>query len=454
MNSTHTTARLTALLLSSSTLLFAQWDQKAPATAPTARVGAALTWAPNTGGLLLFGGGAPLINGETWTYLAGNWTQLAPATSPSPRFGAQLTYDWSRNVAVLYGGLASNISIPPPSSDTWEFDGTTWTLASPAANPGPRYRHAIAYDIARSRTVLFGGVSSQLPMAPINQTWEYDGTNWTQIATTGSPGGRERPAMCFDPNIGRTVMFGGHDGTNLTDTTWLYDGATATWTQAVIPGAVPPPRNAATLVFDFARGVCVLTGGQNGSGVLSDTWIFDGTRWWEQPYATQGVRDHASAYEPVTKQVVKFGGFVAAPNTTTNSTWEFGNGVFGFGCAGTNGTPSLVSASVPKIGQNWAMNVSNLDPTFNFAIMVFGFSPIPGGIDLGPIVDMPGCRLYQTADLLLSAPIGAGGSTSWTWNPVSGLVGDSWYCQAMCLDPTVNGFGWTTSNAIYTTLGI
>jgi hypothetical protein len=107
MNSTHTTARLTALLLSSSTLLFAQWDQKAPATAPTARVGAALTWAPNTGGLLLFGGGAPLINGETWTYLAGNWTQLAPATSPSPRFGAQLTYDWSRNVAVLYGGLAS-----------------------------------------------------------------------------------------------------------------------------------------------------------------------------------------------------------------------------------------------------------------------------------------------------------------------------------------------------------
>jgi hypothetical protein len=86
--------------------------------------------------------------------------------------------------------------------------------------------------------------------------------------------------------------------------------------------------------------------------------------------------------------------------------------------------------------------------------MVFGFSPIPGGIDLGPIVDMPGCRLYQTADLLLSAPIGAGGSTSWNWNPVSGLVGDSWYCQAMCLDPTVNGFGWTTSNAIYTTLGI
>ena len=131
---THRLARTAAVVLACSSLAVAQWQQRAPASSPTARVGSGIDFVPANLRLVLFGGGAPFINAETWTYDGTNWTQLQPAASPTARFGHQLVYDYARGVAVLYGGLASNISIPPPASDTWEWNGATWTQAAPAAN--------------------------------------------------------------------------------------------------------------------------------------------------------------------------------------------------------------------------------------------------------------------------------------------------------------------------------
>lgn len=36
----------------------------------------------------------------------------------------------------------------------------------------------------------------------------------------------------------------------------------------------------------------------------------------------------------------------------------------------------------------------------------------------------------------------------WTWAPVAGSVGDTLYCQALCLDLAANEFGFTLSNEI------
>jgi hypothetical protein len=442
-------ARTAAILLALSTPALAQWLQRSPGAAPTARVGAAMTFDGTTGAMLLFGGGDPFLDGETWIYDGTIWVQLTPVTSPSARFGAQLVYDAARSVSVLYGGLASNISIPPPNSDTWEWDGTTWTQATPAGNAGPRYYYGACYDLGRARTVIYGGMSTQLLGPPNNQTWEYDGTTWTQIATVGNPGGRERPAMCFHAGIGKAVLFGGSDGSNVTNTTWLYDGTT--WTQVPVAGSVPPARNAASMTYDSVRGVCVLTGGQDASGVFSDTWTFDGTTWTQQPFTTQGVRDHALAFLPTTKQVVKFGGFVSAPNTLSSETWEFGSGVYGQGCPGSNGVPALIALGTPQIGQPWTVGISGLNPAFNLGILAFGFTKLPG-IDLTFVLNMPGCFAFTTADILLTAP-GAAGSATWSWPAVTGLAGDAFYTQALSLDPAINGFGFTISNAIYATIG-
>jgi hypothetical protein len=82
-----------------------------------------------------------------------------------------------------------------------EWDGTNWQQKSPAASPGARSLHSLAYDAQRRRTVLFGGGT--------NDTWEYDGTNWVQRTTPRTPPARSGCGMAYDPAIGKVVMCGG-----------------------------------------------------------------------------------------------------------------------------------------------------------------------------------------------------------------------------------------------------
>ncbi len=68
-----------------------------------------------------------------------------------------MAYDSARGVTVLFGGLR----YPNVFDDTWEWDGTTWTqLAIPG--PPPRQRHGMAYDTARGVTVFFRGDTWEL----------------------------------------------------------------------------------------------------------------------------------------------------------------------------------------------------------------------------------------------------------------------------------------------------
>lgn len=427
----------------------AQWVQQAPANHPTARRSSAMTFVPQNGGLVLFGGVSPALSNQTWRYDGADWTQLSPALSPSARFGAELVYDLNRGVAVLYGGLASPISIPPPNNDTWEWDGTNWSPVTTATNPGPRYLYGACFDVLRGKTVIYGGSSSQLLGSQTNQTWEFDGTNWTQVMTTSNPGPLERPAMCFHLGLGKAVLFGGASGAGVSDKTWIYDGVAGTWTQAASIGAQPSARNAARMVYDEVHDLCVLYGGQDINGPMSDTWAFDGVVWRQTNASVPTVRDHAMAFLPTNSQTVSFGGFVAAPNTLSDQTWELGAVGYGRGCGGSNGTPSLSPAGAAVIGQPFTLTVDNIEPTFNLAFVVLGLNKVPG-VDLA-ILGMAGCNAYESADLILNA-VGAAGQATWTWPSVAGPPGVSLYCQALCFDPAATAFGFTTSNGVFATL--
>jgi hypothetical protein len=122
------------------------------------------------------------------------------------------------------------------------------------------------------------------------------------------------------------------------------------------------------------------------------------------------------------------------------------------GGVGSNGRPALWPAHAPQIGATYTLDIENLDPTYNVAVLVFGFTRLPlPGVDLGPILGMTGCTAYQTADVLMGVPTGVGGAAQWSWT-VAGSPGDTFWCQALCLDPPANAFGFTLSNAIEITL--
>src|SRR6266705_3485334 len=78
-----------------------------------------------------------------------------------------------------------------------ELLGNVWINVSPGQT---RYSHAMAYDTARGRVVLFGGYDGT---SNLGDTWEWDGTTWTQRASSGPPGGE----MVYDAARGRVVLF-------------------------------------------------------------------------------------------------------------------------------------------------------------------------------------------------------------------------------------------------------
>ena len=301
-----------------ATLLTAQ-TQWRDLVDPAARTGHALAFDSVRGCTVLFGGrdpNQPLGHAldDTWEATAGGWIARAPAQSPPPRTGCALAFDSARGRTVLFGGLQLGFL-----ADTWEWDGNTWSQANPAASPPAREGHAMAYDSLRGRTVLFGG---NLGLAFGADTWEWDGNGWTSLGTTAStrPSERSGHRLAFDSTRGCTVLFGGYGSlptVNLGDT-WEWNGSA--WTQRT-PAVSPPARTLHALAFDSARNRTVLFGGQGGVSLLADTWEWDGSSWTQITSGSVAAREgHALAYDALRGRTVLFGGRDIDPH---GDTWEW-----------------------------------------------------------------------------------------------------------------------------------
>jgi Galactose oxidase, central domain len=250
------------------------WTQLFPVVNPGLRLNVYLAQSPSIGRLVLFGGAFPVnvANGTTWEFdtQSVTWTNETPiGPSPSPRQLAQLVYDSWRGRTVLFGG--TNGPTTTFYNDTWEWDGTSWANVSPAGQaPSARAWHAMAFDSARGRTVLFGGYNGR----QLGDTWEWDGTQWTQVTTLLSPSPRSSGAIAYDSSTQRIVLFAGSYGwpIGLNDT-WEYDGTN--WTPVSIPGPVPLPQYLHRMIGDPVRGGILVYGAfGNDWSPLNDTWRY------------------------------------------------------------------------------------------------------------------------------------------------------------------------------------
>jgi hypothetical protein len=232
-----------------------------------------------------------------WHNTTGGW--------PGSRAFHAMAYDSARGRVVLFGGNA----------DTWEWDGYAWSQFA-AAGPSARTSHAMAYDSARGRVVLFGGVDVN---GYCGDTWEWSGSAWTAVATTG-PTPRKFHAMAYDSRQGVVVLFGGLDASGRRGDTWKWSGNA--WSQVAATG--PSPRDDHAMAYDGRRGRLVLFGGWDSSGQRADTWEWDGSSWGSAPVATTGPSprsDHAMAYDGARGQVVLFGGRDASGDRS--DTWQW-----------------------------------------------------------------------------------------------------------------------------------
>src|SRR5262249_15235538 len=133
--------------------------------------------------------------GDTWELDGVSWQQRSPGSAPSPRMDAGMTYDSGRQRTVLFGGRVGG-ECGALLNDTWEWNGTAWTLRTPAISPPAAAGVHPVSDSARGKTWLLAG----------SQMWGFDGTNWS---TNDAPPPRSTAASCYDSARGRLVYFGG-----------------------------------------------------------------------------------------------------------------------------------------------------------------------------------------------------------------------------------------------------
>jgi len=316
---------------------------------PARRRHAALAWDPQRERLVLFGGQSSEAGAESallddlWTWDGAGWSQPPVADpegdgGPSPRRSAALVSDRARGRLVLFGGDRSAGEPSAPDGETWEWDGSSWTLAAPSGlaadeAPSPDGAPAAVYDEALTRMLVIqpSGV------------WAWDGERWTLRPTApADPGDRLGPILVTDPVDGRVVLFGGGD-----PRTCEWDGEI--WHRCVDPGdpegdGSPPPSGAAGAGTPFG----VLAFGDAGDGTLGRLWAWTGESWTALPPddgdgAPPALRDALLAWDDAREVAVLHGG-VRADGAPDDRTWEWDGASWRLACDGACARPDDASS--------------------------------------------------------------------------------------------------------------
>ncbi|MBK8099349.1 MAG: hypothetical protein IPK26_19745 [Planctomycetes bacterium] len=204
-----------------------------------------------------------------------------PVNGVPQRVEFALAHDLARGQTVLFGGAQAPViqsTFFRLHGDTWIHDAGGWRWTRPATAPAPRARHSMAFDAARQRTVLFGGFVGASATHPqpgfVAETWEHDGVTWYQRVTAHQPPANGQEQMAFDLTRARSVLFvqGRSD-------TWEYDGID--W-QLANPTTRPPANLWGSMAYGLARQRLVLLGFNWSLPIPKlQTWEYDGVTWAE-----------------------------------------------------------------------------------------------------------------------------------------------------------------------------
>jgi hypothetical protein len=417
----HIRATAVCLLAASLAAQSGYWAPLSFQSSPGARTGSALAYDSARDRLVMLGGTeAP---DQTWENDGTQWT-LRATTGPSgskqfyPLDYIAAVYDSQRQRTVVLQSSHFN------GSKTWEWDGNVWQLRTSGAIPPGRENFAMSYDSARGRTVLFGGLQSS--NQHFSDTWEWDGTTWLQ-RSSGGPSPRQMHAMVFDSTRGVTLLFGG----NLSATnpacygdTWEWNGTY--WLEHFGVGG-PAPRTNHSMAFDPTRGVTVLHGGSfpfgAAGGPYYDTWEWNGTQWTNRQVTVQ-LSWAAMAADTQRRRVVLFGG--VGSNGPTDATLAYAVTTYvasltpyGVGCPGPTGVPLLAGlpGSLPRLGATLNLQLSNLPTSAFLGLGLVGFdnqswNGLPLPQPLDPL-GFPGCFAFL-APAQSYTLISVGGTAPWS----------------------------------------
>lgn len=215
--------------------------------------------------------------GSTWSYLTGRWSNITASldSSPPARFSAVMVYDTQLEGVLLFGGLA--LGTADPLDDTWEFSGGQWHNLTSSLAESPPAAGEVIYDTAPI-SAAYDSHTNSVVLLDGPQTWVFNNSQWSPVSTAISPGSRSVAGMADDPADQDVVLFGGVNistGSYVNDT-WSFNGSD--WTR-LHPTFSPPAEGFVGFAYFPPGGYPLLAGGDNATGAVGGVWKFTAGSW-------------------------------------------------------------------------------------------------------------------------------------------------------------------------------
>jgi hypothetical protein len=263
-----------------------QWTQLSDtAGAMPGRLEPAVVLDPFHDRLVLFGGARyPDYLRDLWQFPLGGgsaWLPLvASGDPPAARWGQSAVFDPLRRRMLIFGGVDAQDSVTNEVAVLDLADTPRWSvLATSGPAPPARAFHTAVFDPLRDRMLVFGGDSPHEYLAGVWALSLGDAPTWSELAASGpAPGPRTRHAAAFDAEHDRMLVQGGLYGqgdvfTIFGDTHVLTLTDDAVW--SVVAGPGPLARDGAAMVGDPARGGILLHAGfSDAVSPEADLWQF------------------------------------------------------------------------------------------------------------------------------------------------------------------------------------
>lgn len=256
----------------------ASWNVLPVENAPPSRAYAASAYDRQRQQLVLFGGygvsstGALTPLSDTWIWDGQEWKQATPTNTPPARLFSSMAFDEFFGETVMFGGRDNSTLL----NDTWVWDGTDWlNLTNSQFNPSGRFGHQLFFDPANGQIYMIHGTTGS---GDFFDMWLWRGTVWSNITdTVDTPDPRAFGKVIADRGRNQTILFGGDSGNtgNFNDT-WIWDGSN--WTKITTANS-PKPRFEFDMVYDESSDQVFIAGGRENDTVLNDNWVWDGENW-------------------------------------------------------------------------------------------------------------------------------------------------------------------------------
>lgn len=249
-----------------------EWKEN-PDPGPENRYGHALVYQQDEKSTYLLGGiiqadRKPAL--DVWKYDGTQWTRIV---SDCPAKTGEATYDPMGKRILFYGDVTNKTALrqnyDPLNFELWELKNKSWKKLSDQG-PSISSQFELAYDSRRNALIIPTWENS----SPV--VWEWQNEKWHKVMDTGrGPSDRNRFALEYDGSRQVALLFGGRNENSLfLDDFWQWDGHQ--WTEIVCE-AKPPGRAAATM--EYGLGGCYLYGGVVEWGLSNEIWKWQGNKW-------------------------------------------------------------------------------------------------------------------------------------------------------------------------------